>query len=153
MSGGVWILGGGLIGCGWAVSWAVGRYAVTVIDPDPTAGVRLAQLWPRAFAGLERLGLHGPRPPLPRLVADAADAGPPPLWVQENLPEDLDLKRAALATLEGWLDPGTVIASSTSVFAPDEVIMSRAACSSASVLLWFPTVLSSSSLSVSLQRR
>ena len=31
----IWILGGGLIGCGWAAAFAGAGHEVTVIDPDP----------------------------------------------------------------------------------------------------------------------
>lgn len=104
----IWILGGGLIGAGWAAIWAAAGHHVTVIDPDPG---HLAAHWPSALAGVA----------LPPVVPDAAQAGPAPDWVQENLPEDLDLKQTVLANIEGLLTHDTIIASSTSGFSPDQI--------------------------------
>ena len=41
----IWILGGGLIGCGWAAAFAGGGHEVTVIDPAPGLAERLARVW------------------------------------------------------------------------------------------------------------
>lgn len=117
----VWILGGGLIGAGWAAVFAASGARVVVIDPAPGVAERLAELWPRAFSAMAELGREGAVPPLPQVVASAELAGPAPDWLQENLPENLALKQQTLAALEPLLTPATIIASSSSGLSPDDI--------------------------------
>ncbi|WP_372053371.1 3-hydroxyacyl-CoA dehydrogenase NAD-binding domain-containing protein (plasmid) [Tistrella mobilis] len=117
----IWILGGGLIGCGWAAAFAGAGHEVTVIDPDPAVADRIATVQAQALPVLRGLGTLNPLATTPRHVASAAEAGAPPVLVQENLPERLDLKRRALAALEPHLAPDTIIASSSSGLSPDDM--------------------------------
>ncbi len=117
----VWILGSGLIGGGWAAAFAGAGHQVTVIDPDPKAEARLAELWVRAIPPMARLGLAPADTGLPGVAAQAGDAGDAPDWVQESLPEDLALKQSALGGLEPFLTPGTIVASSSSGLSPDDM--------------------------------
>lgn len=116
----VWILGGGLIGGGWAAAFAGAGHNVTVIDPDPELPARLANQWRAAFDVMERCGIARPAE-TPAIVADAALAPAGPDWVQENLPERLDLKRSALAALEPLIGEETIVASSSSGLSPDDM--------------------------------
>ena len=108
----VLILGGGLIGAGWAAAFAGGGHQAIVADPDPEAGVRVAQVWQAAQPVMAALGTlrDGAEPPLH--VTNAADA-PTPDLVQEALPETLALKHRALAALEPLIAPDAPIASSS----------------------------------------
>ncbi len=115
----VWILGGGLIGCGWAAAFAGAGHIVTVVDPDAAAGGRLDATWEAAKPVMARLGTLADDVVPPRLCGRVEDCGPAPELVQEALPERLDLKRAALSALEPYLDAGTLIASSSSGLSPD----------------------------------
>lgn len=117
----VFVLGGGLIGAGWAAAFAAAGEAVTVIDPDPAAAARVAAVWTTARPALARIGrlADDARPAV--VVATAAEAGPPPALLQEALPERLDLKRAALSAVEPALDADTIIASSSSGLSPDDL--------------------------------
>ncbi|MFN7004185.1 MAG: 3-hydroxyacyl-CoA dehydrogenase NAD-binding domain-containing protein [Roseinatronobacter sp.] len=114
----IWVLGGGLIGGGWAVAFAAAGHDVTVIDPAESAPARLSTLWQTAIPVMERAGIPAPRR-MPE-VRPAAD-GPAPDWVQECLPEDLALKQEALQQLELLLRPDTIIASSSSGLSPDAI--------------------------------
>lgn len=114
----VWVLGGGLIGGGWAVAFAAAGHDVTVIDPAEGAPARLASQWRNALAVMERAGIAPPRR-LPQVLAAAS--GPAPDWVQESLPEDLAVKQEALRQLEPLLRPDTIIASSSSGLSPDTI--------------------------------
>lgn len=122
----VWILGGGLIGAGWAAVFAAAGDQVTVIDPDPQAPERLAALWSRAIPDMIEAGLARAPVPVPPVVGDAAQAGPAPDWVQESLPERLALKQAAFAALEPFLKPGSIVASSSSGLSPDDMAQGMA---------------------------
>lgn len=118
----IWILGGGLIGCGWAIAFGAAGFETVVIDPDVEATKqRLAKSWSDAVPGLRTLGHDvSERPSFVDVIAEAP-TGTAPLLVQECLPEDLTLKRSALATLEEQLAEATVIASSTSGLSPDDL--------------------------------
>jgi 3-hydroxyacyl-CoA dehydrogenase len=120
-TGTVWVLGGGLIGCGWAAAFAGAGHAVVVIDPDPAVAGRLAQVQAQARPVLCGLGTLTPGATIPRHAASMAEAGAAPVLVQECLPERLDLKRAALAALEPHLAADTIIASSSSGLSPDDM--------------------------------
>jgi 3-hydroxyacyl-CoA dehydrogenase len=54
------ILGGGLIGCGWAVAFAGAGHKTVVIDPDPATEDRLAATWSTGRPVVERLGQLSP---------------------------------------------------------------------------------------------
>ncbi|WP_225027489.1 3-hydroxyacyl-CoA dehydrogenase family protein [Xinfangfangia pollutisoli] len=111
----VWVLGGGLIGAGWAAAFGLAGHAVQVIDPDRAAAqARLDEVWARATAARGDTGALRP-------VILAAAEGPAPALVQECLPERLDLKRAALAAILPLLDEKTLIASSSSGLSPDDL--------------------------------
>lgn len=111
----VWVMGGGLIGAGWAAAFGLSGHEVQVIDPDTAAaGARLDEVWPRALAAMG--GEDGRRP-----VIVASPEGPAPALLQECLPERLDIKRAALADILPRLAEGTLIASSSSGLSPDDL--------------------------------
>ncbi|WP_018698683.1 3-hydroxyacyl-CoA dehydrogenase family protein [Amorphus coralli] len=108
------VIGGGTIGCGWAVLFAAAGHDAVVVDPDATVAHRLAETWDTARPVLERLGhpVATSRPPVH--VARVADLPFVPDFVQEALPERMAIKRTALAELEAAIPATTVIASSSS---------------------------------------
>ena len=108
------ILGGGTIGCGWAVMFAAAGHRTVVIDPDPAVAGRLAETWAIAVPVLDRLGRHTAGAAAPTLVATCADLPFAPDLVQEALPERMALKRVALADLEAAIPADTIIATSSS---------------------------------------
>ncbi|MDO5641932.1 MAG: 3-hydroxyacyl-CoA dehydrogenase NAD-binding domain-containing protein [Paracoccus sp. (in: a-proteobacteria)] len=114
----VWVLGGGLIGAGWAGAFAAAGHRVLVIDPD-TAGTKA-----RVDTVLDRMraaGVPGADGHTAPEIMATAPTGPAPFLVQECLPERLDQKREALAGIEARLSPETLIASSSSGLSPDEI--------------------------------
>ncbi|TAA52816.1 3-hydroxyacyl-CoA dehydrogenase NAD-binding domain-containing protein [Shinella sp. JR1-6] len=117
----VWILGGGLIGCGWAVAFAGAGHKTVVIDPDPATEDRLAATWSTGRPVVERLGQLSPAAVPPRWSTTVATAGAKPELVQECLPERMALKIEALQALEPFLHPDTIIASSSSGLDPDQM--------------------------------
>jgi 3-hydroxyacyl-CoA dehydrogenase len=126
--GRVAVLGAGTIGASWTAQFLARGLAVEVYDPDPArrAGVRafVAAAWP----ALTRLGLAANAEPTRVTLHNdpaAAVAGVP--FVQENGPENLEIKRALFAAMERGLAPDAVVASSTSGFMPSELQAGRAA--------------------------
>jgi len=128
------VIGAGLIGRAWAMVFARAGWAVRLTDSDPA---QLAHA--RAFiaASLDEQQQY-------RLVTDAgaalariayaadlesAIAGAD--WVQENLPEKVDVKREVFAQLDRQARPDAVLASSTSAIPASrftESLAGRARC-------------------------
>jgi carnitine 3-dehydrogenase len=113
------VIGGGLIGAGWAAAFAGAGYDTLVVDPDPGASDRVAATWEQARAVLARLGnlADGAGPPV--VVATCPQGGVD--LVQEALPESLDLKQRVLADVERKVGTDTIIASSSSSFTADAI--------------------------------
>lgn len=116
----VLVLGGGLIGCGWAAAFAGAGHAVVVSDPDVTIADRLAQTWQEAQPVMAALGTLNDTAIAPRHEVSPAHLSDFDL-VQEALPENLALKHKALAALEPLIGRNTIIASSSSGFTPQMI--------------------------------
>lgn len=113
------LVGTGVIGAGWAVRVLARGYDVVAWDPADGAEDRLRQAIERAWPAAAEMGLFPGADPgrvdwadSPEEVAEAAD------WVQENAPEDEDLKRSLLRRLDDAAPLPTVIASSSSGLLP-----------------------------------
>lgn len=116
----VLVMGGGLIGCGWAAAFAGGGHDVVVCDPDPDVARRLDDVWRDAQPVMARLGTLRADARTPRHETSAEGLAAIDL-VQEALPEDLGLKRRVLAGLEPQLGADTLLASSSSSLPPEEI--------------------------------
>ncbi|WP_299965707.1 carnitine 3-dehydrogenase [uncultured Roseobacter sp.] len=122
MSGTVAIIGGGVIGGGWAARFLLNGWDVRVHDPGPEAASRIEAVISnarRALPGLLDVALpeEGTLHFCDTLAAAVAGAG----WIQESVPEDLALKQATLAEIQASCDPGAIIGSSTSGFRPSQL--------------------------------
>jgi L-gulonate 3-dehydrogenase len=111
------MVGAGLIGRAWAMVFARSGWAVKVFDND---AAQLAAAREHVAADLAEQQTFG-------LVADAAaaaaridwcerlrDALAGADWVQENLPEDVGVKRQIFSLLDAETSPDAILASSTS---------------------------------------
>jgi carnitine 3-dehydrogenase len=115
------VVGGGVIGAGWAARFLLMGWDVAVADPDPEAPRKVGEVLANARAALP--GLHDVAlPDEGRLTVgtSVAEAVSGAEWVVEAVPERLDLKRRVYAEIQAHA-PGTVIASSTSGFRPSEL--------------------------------
>jgi 3-hydroxyacyl-CoA dehydrogenase len=114
--GRVAVLGGGLIGRSWTALFLAAGRSVTVYDPDPATEARITDAVEAAWPVLTTLGLTRAATPSTELVhcddprAAAEGAG----FVQESIPERLDLKHELYAAIEPVLADGAVVASSAS---------------------------------------
>jgi carnitine 3-dehydrogenase len=118
----VGLLGGGVIGGGWAARFVLAGCHVRVYDPDPQAARKLGEVLDGARAAWAALTSA----PLPaeggcEVVGSVADAVTGAAFVQESAPENPDLKRALLAEADAAAAPEAVIASSTSGLLPSEL--------------------------------
>ena len=116
------IIGGGVIGGGWAARFLLNGWDVAVFDPDPEAERKLGEVLANARRSLP--GLYDAAMPVegrltyhPRIEDAVAGAD----WVQESVPERLDLKHKVFAQILSALAPGALIGSSTSGFKPSEL--------------------------------
>ena len=116
------IIGGGVIGGGWAARFLLNGWDVAVHDPDPQAERRIGEvlanarrslpaIYDRALPGEGRLSFHD-------RLAEAVDGS---AWIQESAPERLDLKHRVLGEISRVAPASAVIGSSTSGFKPSEL--------------------------------
>ncbi len=115
------IIGGGVIGGGWAARFLLNGWDVTVCDPDPDAERKLAEVLDNARAALPALS-DGPMPPEGHLTLTTSipDAVTGAAYIQESTPERLDLKHRVLAEIQ-QIAPQTPIGSSTSGYKPSDL--------------------------------
>ena len=115
------IIGGGVIGGGWAARFLLNGWDVRVFDPDPEAPRKLGEVLANARASLPALS-DVPLPPEGRLsfAATLAEAVTGADYIQESVSERLELKHRVLAEIQ-QAAPATPIGSSTSGFKPSEL--------------------------------
>ena len=128
------IVGSGLVGRAWAMVFARGSWDVAMYDAvDGVAEKALGLI----AEGLDELARHGlvadpkgaaKRVRAARSIADALDGTS---YVQENVPETVEAKRAIFAELDALAAPDAVLASSTSAIVASlftEGLKGRARC-------------------------
>ncbi|MCC5972758.1 MAG: carnitine 3-dehydrogenase [Rubellimicrobium sp.] len=115
------LIGGGVIGGGWAARFLLNGWDVAVFDPDPEAPRKVAEVLANARASLPQLS-DGPMPGEGSLsfAARISDACTGADYVQESVGERLDLKHRVLAEIQSAA-PGVPIGSSTSGFKPSQL--------------------------------
>lgn len=115
------IIGGGVIGGGWAARFLLNGWDVAVFDPDPEAARKIGEVLSNARASLPALS-DVPMPPEGALtmagsITEALEGAE---YVQESVSERLDLKHRVFAQIQ-QVAPGVPIGSSTSGFKPSEL--------------------------------
>ncbi len=115
------VIGGGVIGGGWAARFLLNGWDVDVFDPDPEAARKLDEVLANARGALPMLYERAlPAEGQLRLVGTVAEAVSGADYIQESVPERLDLKHRVLAEVEAAA-PDAPIGSSTSGFKPSEL--------------------------------
>ncbi len=118
----VGLLGGGVIGAGWAARFALNGVDVRVYDPAPEAARGLADVLENARRAYGRLTLA----PLPAEGAidlvGSLEAAVEGAWlVQESAPERLELKQELLAAADRAAPADALLCSSTSGLRPSDL--------------------------------
>lgn len=112
------IVGAGLIGSSWAVVFARAGHEVVLHDANPDALNAALSEVDHALSGLERAHLIGESPRLVasriRTASDLESAVRDADYVQENVSEDVQVKRKVYAELDALAPVSAVLASSTS---------------------------------------
>ena len=108
-------LGCGVIGSSWAALFLAGGYKVAAFDPQPGAEQQLIDSIRSMHPTLQSIGFEGELD-LTRLTFhnDAGDAVSNARFVQESVPEQLELKHQLFAEIESRLLPDAVVSSSAS---------------------------------------
>ncbi|MEM1232498.1 MAG: carnitine 3-dehydrogenase [Pseudomonadota bacterium] len=116
------IIGGGVIGGGWAARFLLNGWDVRVFDPDPEAERKIGEVLANARRSLP--GLYDRALPQEGALSfhdDLAGAVSGASWIQESVPEQLELKHRVYGEMAGICPEDAVIGSSTSGFKPSEL--------------------------------
>ncbi|EYD70939.1 carnitine 3-dehydrogenase [Limimaricola hongkongensis] len=116
------IIGGGVIGGGWAARFALMGWNVRIHDTDRDAERRINAILGRARASMP--GLWDVALPDEGKISfhdDLAEAVEGAEWIQESVPERLDLKHEVYAAIQSACTETAIIGSSSSGFRPSEL--------------------------------
>src|SRR6478672_12086149 len=128
------VIGAGLIGRAWAMVFARAGWAVRLTDSNAEQLAHARAFIAASLDEQQRYGLVGDaRAALARIehAADIESAIEGADWVQENLPEKVEVKRDVFARLDRHARPDAVLASSTSAIPASrftENLAGRARC-------------------------
>lgn len=115
-------IGGGVIGGGWVARFLLHGWNVNLFDPAPDAERKINEVLNNARRSLPALAdvampTEGQLTLCDSLEAAVADAD----WIQESVPERLDIKHSVMAQIQAACRETAVIGSSTSGFKPSEL--------------------------------
>jgi carnitine 3-dehydrogenase len=116
------IVGGGVIGGGWAARLVLNGVDVKVFDPDPHAKIKFDAILANAEHAFSKIA-GDVAPPRGALVfsESLADAVADVQLIQESAPERLELKVALLADIDRHAPADALIGSSTSGLRPSDL--------------------------------
>ena len=116
------IIGGGVIGGGWAARFLLAGWDVIIYDLDPQAERKIAEVMVNARASAPFL-INGALPVEGQLsfASRLEDAVRDARWIQESVPERVDIKQSVYAAIQGACRSDALIGSSTSGFTPTEL--------------------------------
>jgi 3-hydroxyacyl-CoA dehydrogenase len=130
------IIGSGFIGRAWSISFSRAGHEVALWDAAPEAPTAALAYIESLLPDLHAHDLLGGATPAEillriKVAATLQEALAGAAHIQENTPENLDLKREIFVRLDAAADPQAVIASSTSALLPSkftEDLPGRARC-------------------------
>jgi len=115
-------IGGGVIGGAWAARFVLAGIDTTMFDPHPEAERIIGEVMANAERAYALL-TAAPLPPKGKLTfcktIEEAVAGAD--WIQESVPERIELKRNVITQIDAAADPKALIGSSTSGIMPTEL--------------------------------
>lgn len=116
------IIGGGVIGGGWAARFLLNGWNVRVFDPDPEAERKIGEVLANARRSLPGLSDQAmPDEGSLTFHETLEDAVMDADWVQESVSERLDLKHKVIRQIQDHEGPTVPIGSSTSGFKPSQL--------------------------------
>jgi len=116
-------IGGGVIGAGWVARFLLNGHDVCLFDPHPDAARIINEVLANATRAYQKLTL-APLPKQGTLVfsSSLAEAVKNADYIQESVPERIELKRELYAQIEAHAAPHALVGSSTSGFKPSELM-------------------------------
>ncbi len=116
------ILGGGVIGGGWAARFLLMGWDVRVFDPGEGAETTLKEMLTRARAALPALyDVALPDEGKLTFHSTISEAVTGAAWIQESAPERLELKQKLFQQVQSVCEKDAIIGSSTSGFMASEL--------------------------------
>lgn len=116
------MIGGGVIGGGWVARFLLNGWDARVVDPDPEADRKLFEVLDNARRALPAtLDVDLPSEGTLTLVDSIEAAVNGASWVQESVPERIEIKREVFAEIAAHAAPDCVVASSTSGYKPTDL--------------------------------
>lgn len=116
------IIGGGVIGAGWAARFLLNGWDVALFDPDPESERKVGEVLNNARRSLP--GLYDVNLPVEGALtrcAAIAEAVEGADWIQESVPERVDLKQTVYREIQEAAPKQAVLGSSTSGFKPSDL--------------------------------
>lgn len=116
------IIGGGVIGGGWAARFLLNGIDVKLFDPDVEAERKINEVLDNARRSLPALldysvPVEGKLTHVDTIAEAVSDAD----WIQESVPERLEIKHTVFAEIQSHCRKDALIGSSTSGFKPSEL--------------------------------
>ena len=115
-------IGGGVIGAGWVARLVLNGIDVAIFDPDPEASRKVGEVMKgarRAYKAMLPKGLPGEgKITYVKTIAEAVSGAD---FIQESVPERLDLKHRVLAEIDAHAPKNALIGSSTSGIKPTDM--------------------------------
>ena len=115
------IIGGGVIGSGWATRFLLNGWDVRFFDPSADAERVLNAVIERGREAMPALCDVVPEEGSLHISSSIADAVDGSVYIQESTPERIEVKHAVLKSIQEVCNTDAIVASSTSGFMPSEL--------------------------------
>ena len=115
------IIGGGVIGSGWATRFLLNGWDVRFFDPSADAERILHAVIKRGREAMPALCDAVPEAGSLHIATSTGDAVEGALYIQESTPERIEVKQAVLKSIQESCNANAIVASSTSGFMPSEL--------------------------------
>ncbi|MEN9895684.1 MAG: hypothetical protein RIR97_1536 [Pseudomonadota bacterium] len=115
-------VGGGVIGGGWIARFVLAGIDVNVYDPHPESERIIGEIMANATRAYDLLTMAPlPKPGRITFCKSLQEAVQDAEWIQESVPERLDLKRGVITQIDRAARPDALIGSSTSGLLPSDL--------------------------------
>lgn len=115
-------IGGGVIGAGWVARLILNGIDVAIFDPDPEVNRKIDEVMAGARRAYQQMSPDGlPKEGKITYASTIAEAVTGAEFIQESVPERLDLKHKVLAEIDAHAPQNALIGSSTSGIKPTDM--------------------------------
>jgi carnitine 3-dehydrogenase len=115
------VIGTGVIGASWVTCFLARGLDVTAFDPQPGAETALRQTVAAQWPAMQLMGLApDASPERLRFAASPEEAAADAQYIQENVPEQIETKRALFSRLDAAAPASAILATSSSTLTVSE---------------------------------